>query len=120
MKIFDADGKVNFVDKNNVFVGYDQGQGCCEWASYFISSKEEEKEREDDDESAEFFEPYVFDTSYFEEAGEGMSEGQMVRFKLTAPGLPDFYLHLFNCHNGYYGHGFKANIGDTSWQSGTL
>lgn len=38
MKIFDKDGKVNFVDENNVIVGYDTNQHCSEHAGWFIAS----------------------------------------------------------------------------------
>ena len=41
MKIFDGDfDKVNFVDENNVFVGYDLLQDCCEDANWFIADRE--------------------------------------------------------------------------------
>ena len=36
MKIFEDNIKVNFVDENNVFVGYDMRQSCCEQAGYFF------------------------------------------------------------------------------------
>ena len=44
MKIFEGkesswSDKVNFVDGNDVFVGYDLGQCCCENADWFISEK---------------------------------------------------------------------------------
>ena len=37
MKILEIGEKINFIDENNVFVGYDLGQNCCENASWFIS-----------------------------------------------------------------------------------
>lgn len=36
MKIFERDGKINFVDENNVLLGYDMSQDCCEHADWFI------------------------------------------------------------------------------------
>ena len=42
MKIFiteDGD-KVNFIDENNVILGYDLTQDCCEQASWFIADNE--------------------------------------------------------------------------------
>ena len=45
MKIFNKTGnwenKVNFVDENNVVLGYDMEQCCCEDAGWFISDNEE-------------------------------------------------------------------------------
>jgi hypothetical protein len=34
--IFEADYKINFVDKNNVFVGFDYSSNCCERFGYYI------------------------------------------------------------------------------------
>lgn len=44
MKIFTKensnwDSKVNFVDENNVVLGYDLSQDCCEHADWFIADK---------------------------------------------------------------------------------
>jgi len=36
MKVFDKGGKVNFVDKNNVLVGYDMNSSCCEEFGWYI------------------------------------------------------------------------------------
>ena len=116
MKKFDKDGKINFVDDNNVFVGYDMQQDCCENADWFISDKEESDvydsnynriEQRDYD-----IERYNFDKDYFEEIScPQLDEGGMVRFKLVSnDGLP-LYRHLYNSHNGYYGHGFTMSIG---------
>jgi hypothetical protein len=41
MKKFEDNGKINFVDENNVFMGYDMERSCCEVADWFISPKEE-------------------------------------------------------------------------------
>ena len=132
MKIFNKgsgwEEKVNFVDKNNVFVGYDRAQTCCEHASWFISDKEENEDREDNGINTGL-EDYIFDTGYFKEvepkkeaddSWSCLDQGGMVRFKLIADNKPDLYLHIFNSHSGHYGHGFEAKIGDTSWKKGWL
>ena len=124
MKVFEKsestyDSKVNFVDKNNVFVGYDLSQSCCENADWFISKQirtsvygndhETYKEEEFDTE------PYVFDTEFFKRIDESneLDAGSMVTFKLINEDTKEErYLHLFNCHNGYYGHGFEFKIND--------
>jgi hypothetical protein len=130
MKIFNTkekySEKVNFVDENNVFVGYDTDQSCCEHADYFISDKEENEDR-DNQGILEGLEDYIFDTNYFKEVepkadnyGSCLDAGRMVRFKLVANNKPDLYLHLYNSHNGYYGHGFEFGIGTEVKQSGNL
>lgn len=119
--------KVNFVDADNVLVGYDMGQSCCEHADYFIS-KTEDNEPAEDNGIAEGLEAYFFDKTYFvkvepkklEWGSSILENGEMVRFKLVAIGKPDLFLHLYNSHNGYYGHGFEANIDGVQWESGTL
>jgi len=41
MKIFDRDFKINFVDVNNVFLGYDMNLQCTERAGWFISDRDD-------------------------------------------------------------------------------
>ena len=130
MKIFDSgDGwgsKVNFIDKNNVLVGYDTLQDGCENAGWFISD-DEKNDINNGENKNNNVDGYSFDTSYFVEVeasmghGDGCLEaGGMVRFKLTSKNKPNLYLHIYNSHNGCYGHGFTATISEKGWQSGTL
>lgn len=105
--------KVNFVDENNVFVGYDMGQVCCEHADFFFSREiptiidEGKLEIEKLDLSR-----FVFDTTFIQENQlVDLDEGGSVTFLLKS-GEEKLYLTLFNCHNGYYGHGFVFKIGD--------
>lgn len=119
MKKFDKDDKINFVDENNVFVGYDLSQGCCEHADWFISDKEEDTTS--DKAEKHDISTYVFDTKYFAEVvSKDVDEGGMVRFKLVSSDKPDLFLHLFNHHNGYYSHGFEATIEGEKWKDGYL
>lgn len=118
--------KVNFVDDSNVLVGYDTDQCCCEDAGYFISDKEE-NENKNDNGISDGLDGYVFDKSYFAEVvpkrneyGSCLDCGGMVRFKLVCNGKPDLYLHLFNVHNGYYGHGFEFKMGDLVLKKGDI
>jgi hypothetical protein len=37
LKVFDREGKVNFVDDKNMVVGYDMNRHCCEKASWSFS-----------------------------------------------------------------------------------
>ena len=122
MKIFTGNNsawsqKVNFVDEHNVGVGYDMSQCCCEHASWFISTtKDVEYPLSESCEHADetIVAPYSFDVDSFETVDEakGLDAGGMVRFRLVADDLPDLFLHLFNCHNGYYSHGFTMTNGD--------
>ena len=122
MKIFHGDkwdGKVNFVDDNNVLVGYDDGQDCCEHADWFFAREVTQALSSDDfpskwDDISEKLKGYNFDKDYIlyvsqfeDEDYTTFDEGGMVVFKLVNEengGVA--YLHLFNIHNGYYGNGF--------------
>lgn len=127
MKIFDSnnsvwDQKVNFVDINNVGVGYDTAGQCCEWADWFISESEESEPRQSTEDFVdEDLEPYVFDPEYFEDLqGGNFDGGGMIRFKLVAESKPNLYLHIFNSHNGYYSHGFEVLKGEQVVKAGYL
>lgn len=112
--------KVNFIDENDVFVGYDMSTSCCENYGYIFTDTDDFDSADgilyDDDygstdvktnnESDYNLDGYVFDTSWFEE------RDQIVVFRLTKEDSPDIFLTLYNSHNGYYGHGFKFMNGD--------
>jgi hypothetical protein len=112
MKYFNRDGKHNFVDLNNVFVGYDSGQDCCENADWFIA----EAVDVDPDICASLNQPqelegFIFDPTFFVEASpESLDAGGVVIFRLVNSEGRAKYLHLFNSHNGYYRHGFEMDI----------
>ena len=113
--------KVNFIDVNDVFVGYDTSTDCCEdadWCitdfiidSYSVLSKYLES-------PASNFKPDVDDFEFNPQFGEmhndGMDGGGIAVFMLVGPGNKTLFLHLYNIHNGYYGHGFESNtiLGD--------
>ena len=110
--------KINFVDQNNIALGYDMGQGCCEHADWFITDSPTNKcmDRSDDIKKLnEELEPYYFDMDYFKEFSDKdnaeFDEGGMVVFRIT-DGKNEKFVHLYNCHNGYYGHGFNFERGN--------
>ncbi len=112
MKVFITvvkdDKKVNFVDEYNTFIGFDTTQQCCENAGWYIS-EELRDDVEDGITILEGLDPYKIDKEYFEEVSSPQEcDATIVRFKLTAPELPDLYLHLFNVQNGFYSHGLSV------------
>jgi len=102
--------KVNFVDENNVFLGYDLDQNCCEHADWFIADTHhmDVQARTTDNPDLEGF---VFDTTFFMEVSgipylaDSDKETSMVIFRIVK-GDQEKFIHLFNTHNGYYKHGF--------------
>jgi hypothetical protein len=120
MRYFCADNsfwatKVNFVDENNVLVGYDFGSNCCENFGWYIHNKVGKVNEEDPvfsdglDGNAlnEFLKEWTFDATFFEEFSNDKSydEENFAVFRLVN-GDKELFLHLYNHHNGYYSHGF--------------
>ena len=122
MKIFNRDGKINFVDENNVLVGFDYESSCCEEFGYFLSSTAPTSLNPADvlQESDEAFASFVFDISYHDDIGfERDSDSAAVVFRLTR-GIDVIYLTLHNTHNGYYTHGFEMTHNGITIHSGGL
>jgi hypothetical protein len=117
MKIFERSEKsgwgnrLNIIDENNVFVGYDYDQQCCEDFEYYLTDNIEKlfDKAEALDEQTFCHDGYVFDTAYIKEhEDEETCYGEyFVAFRLTKQGEKDIFLVLYNCHNGYYSHGFE-------------
>jgi hypothetical protein len=129
MKIFENAGssyssKVNFVDENDVFVGYDTQQGCCEDAGYFLSYKITGDIYGDDSDvnvPSEELNHYCFkkaEPTWVD--SKDVESGGVVAFLLEAPDRPNLYLHLYNNHNGYYSHGFQIVAGEEVIEEGYL
>lgn len=110
--------KVNFIDSLDRFIGYDMGQGCCEHAGWFISDKKENYDTGSENEGDRGFNVEDFDfvpgavTELDYEQDGGLDGGGMVIFTLRNTEGKELFLHLFNCHNGYYGHGVKTNVAE--------
>jgi hypothetical protein len=128
--VFEDGDKINFIDVNNVLVGYDLSCSCCENANWFISDKVIEKwpEKEEQDKNLDGF---LFDKEFFmeissipsEDGYDHLGDGGMVVFKLIntcGDIVKEKYLHLYNCQNGYYSHGFKMNVGDENIRCGSI
>lgn len=120
IKIFNKEAewttKLNFVDENNVLVGYDYEQNCCEDFGWYISELEVDG-RSINQSNEQDLVDYVFDSTFCNYI-ENLTEE--VVFKLIAKDKPDLYLHLYNYHNGYYAHGFTFKIGENIIKEGYI
>jgi len=124
MLIKDCDGRINFIDKNDYYLGFDTEQDCCEdfgWAVY----RKGEGNRETlltmgtdtvGINDSELLEGYTFPNNYMYEDGSFGDEyeddyGSYVVFLAIHPTEPDVYICFTNSHNGYYYHiwDFKHN-----------
>lgn len=108
--------KVNFIDSQDRFIGYDLGQNCCEHAGWFISDKKENYDTGSENEGDRGFTVEGFDfvpgavTEVTPDEDAGLDYGGMVIFTLRDEKGNELYLHLFNCHSGYYGHDVETNV----------
>lgn len=106
--------KINWVDRNNIAVGFDYDSSCCENFGYEFSLTPGGKELKSVN-----LDNYDFDPEYrnedikdVESLEYGLDSGGAVAFRLINPNdLKDIlFLTLYNAHNGYYGHGFTVKI----------
>jgi len=139
MRIFYGNGRVNFVDNNDVLVGYDWYGDCCEDYRWILQREEPQglvgelldsvtmiaynaydgphvKEPDID------LEPFFFDTSYFrsQDNSSGWDDTRNAIFRLTNKAGENIYLILVNIHNGYYSHGFEVSVGGNVIRTGSL
>jgi hypothetical protein len=112
MKTFEKDGKINFVDDNNVLVGFDYEGCCCEVFGYFFSKAVPQAIDFEGDQSSNT-EGFNFDKDFFHEGDE------FVTFKLVK-GSEEIFLTIYNSHNGYYSHGFDMEVGGIKVRDGSL
>lgn len=109
--------KVNFVDENNVVLGYDIEDLWCEHATWQFVNYEEKT-------IPEHIDKYQFDPDYIESGCDHVSlnldAGDAKKFRLMADNMPDLYLIISNSHNGYYSHGFTWLVPGKSVVSGSL
>ena len=118
MKIFERGGKINFVDENNVFVGFDNNQNCCEDFGYSISL-DFPKELIRGTRGLNL-DGFVFDVNFYERASElNVEGGGTAVFRLTK-GFDQAFLLLWNSHNGYYSHGFTMENEGAKIHAGSL
>lgn len=127
MRVFYKEGgwssKVNFIDDNNVLVGFDNSDDCCAQGGWFLSDKPSEWLNESFKEEAMDLPGWNFDPDYFKEHGlPGKSkyeEGDSVQFRLVS-GEQEKFLTLYNFHNGYYSRGFTLQFGDETKKQGSV
>lgn len=125
MRIFESqkpfESKVNFADENNVLLGYDNHQSCCEDADWFLSEAVPGDVDEGRIDPPSDLCDYSFDTSFHvAQTPPSVDAGGMDTFRLVADGGRELFLTLYNCHNGYYGHGFEMKCGEHNLYSGIL
>lgn len=118
--------KWNWVDENNVMLGFDASQDCCENFGSMYHTDPKTPRESDINLSEADLESYRFDPDFFEHGNLGdLDEGDSFTVKLVDTKKesphPELYLTIFNEHNGYYSHGFSFDKeGETTIYSGYL
>ena len=113
-------GKVNFVDDNNVLLGFENTDDCCARGGWFLADKKDEWKEDGFKEEAMDLPGWVFDPAYFVEAHHcNNDEGGSVQFRLVN-GENEKFLTLYNHHNGYYSRGFEFHKDGNATREGTV
>lgn len=134
MKVFMAEvdwtTKINFVDENNVILGYDYEGSCCEHFGFTLTRGLDthifgDVLAGDEVNSVNIIlDGYVFDRNYFEvresEDDDRLEFNNSAEFKAIKEDGEPIFIKLFNQHNGYYGHGFNMKVGDLGIYEGCL
>ena len=111
MLIKEDRNRINFIDKNDCFVGFDWYAQCCENFGYYVALEITEVGSAGNGSLDGFF----FDTTTepIEICNDSYDVDGIVAFKCINDEGDVRYLHLYNHHNGYYSHGWG-----TSWCGG--
>jgi hypothetical protein len=130
MKIFQRPENINFVDQNNVVLGYSLESTCCEDPYWFISNTiHREFNKNKTIQNIQLLNQelldFLFDQTFFElyigpfnvDTDTCLNLGI---FRLISPTFQIKYLHIANIHNGCYQLGFKFTINDQILQEGYL
>jgi len=123
--------KINFVDENNVLVGYDFSASCCESFGWYVSDKVTTDLHDhlfndtiqDGKDVNQLLEGWTFDPAFFEKLSTSIDDyyddDNRAVFRMIK-GDQEQFLHLWNVHNGYYSHGFEFSQDDKVLHVGSL
>ncbi|UCG54718.1 MAG: hypothetical protein JSV32_00415 [Dehalococcoidia bacterium] len=130
MKVFDKNEdefwgqKVNFVDENNVVLGYDMDSHCFELYGWYLLDKVSENISDEENCMADGFnwDHWVFDKNFFVwiDLDDRHEDGGIAVFKIRNKINQEMYIHLYNSHNGYYSHGFKLSENGQTIEEGSI
>lgn len=124
------DGKINFVDEDDILVGFDNTGSCCENFGWFYSNEVPSDvvkiwgaNGKPDKNTPKELENYFFDKNFYQkiEFPQFFDGGAAIVFKLSQKtDLEEIYLCIYNIHNGYYSHGFNMDVGGETLYSGNI
>lgn len=110
---------INFIDENDVYVGWDDNASCCEDVGYAISDEPDtpyevlaEQSSADGDLTGFVFNIIPGMSSVNEVYCDCLDGGGQISIEIVHPEKGIKYLHLYNAHNGYYGHEYLFAKGE--------
>lgn len=111
MLVKEESGKINFIDKNDCFVGFDFERDCCESFGWYYSENRNSNDFQNSDPDA--LHGFFFDTKSdpFDVIDTDDDECSIVGFTLINEAADIKYLFLYNSHNGFYSHGWGSSWG---------
>lgn len=113
MLIKETETEINFIDKNDNFVGFSYHQQCCENFGYMVTGGVEGLDLRNPQENLSL-DGFWFDTQCepVHDCAGYVEEGDSVAFKCVNDSGCVRYVVLFNSHSGWYSHGWCASWGD--------
>lgn len=121
MRVFERNGHINFVDENDVAVGFDNDSNCCENFGYEFRLNPEIPQTTVMTEGMLADYRFIKNAKKVNAAGN-YDEGAAVAFPIFNVNRPEMiaWLVLYNSHNGYYSHGFTVDVGGIRVLDGSL
>ena len=116
--------RLNLIDGNNVFVGYDYSQDCCENFGYYFQEADGTKLDQDPNLNNAFFTLNHKDVSPLDD--DDWNEWFGIAFEIKLQTGEMIWFTIYNDHNGCATHGFDfgKNVGaDTKpeyYETGSL
>lgn len=112
MRYFERNGKYNFIDNNNSFVGFDAASCCCEDFGWALTELEPDGTEAPYNVKfgqleADSLQGFLFDRPYLKRnLHPSYGDGGSLTFRLVS--YPnEAFLTIWNHHNGWYSHGFE-------------
>lgn len=100
---------MNAVDSDDNLVGFSTADDCCAHGGWFVadsiiedSDKWDKLEMTEDKE----YPDHYINVDFFKDITKDDNNAVVFEF-VSVETNQRLYLHLFNCHNGYYGKGFS-------------
>lgn len=112
MIVVEHNYSVNFIDKNDIFFGYEMSTSCCEYPGWFVTYQKPVNNLNVDMAVENCLSRNKVDLSdYVLVPGSFKVLNEVVFAKATHPSKKAIYACVFNIQNGYYSHEYLLGSG---------